>query len=1657
MRILSILVRIFAGLLVIFVLLVLFIRSPWGQDVIKDRLVSYITSQTESTVTLDRIYLTFSGDLTIEDLYVEDLNQDTLLYSGLLTADIPIWPILTGGAITVNELTWKDVRVNIHREADKNDFNYQFLLSAFASDATEPVPPEDKSTEPVDIAIRKVILDQINAGYTDQRIGLAAQISLGHFQLVLEKSDIHTMEFEIREALLSDSRITYTQTKPFPPSEDTTSFLLPVLALHDIRLDNVTGSYLSHPDGLDAHLEVNKFKLSAPKVDLQNQNFEVDEISLKQSGITILQNPGFLENADPGDPHMDTATLAWVWPDWQVSVEQINLDDNRISYQVGERTQPVGQFDPEHLELDQFTLQSRGISLQPQSLTGQIDQWSFQESSGFELTAFGLALEMDDQDLNLSEVKIQTADSRLSGDIQVSYSDLQTLASKPENTTISVDIPLINLSIDEVLRFLPELEDNPYIQTLGQKPITIAFKGEGTLHHFNVPTAKVHWGRTTSVLASGSIRHLIRPSDMQFDFPRILVTSTRMDMNSLMPEDSLGIRYPESTHLTAGLSGSMEDAMAAITLNSDLGQLGLSGRISNKEVLRYDLKVRTDSLLLDSLLNYPQLGPLTLAAQIEGEGTALESLDLALESQIEHFTFDGYPINDLKINGWAQNGQGTFNSAYRDTNLQVNLDGRFILDTISPELNINLQVPGVDMAALSLTEEEIKMGFNLEAWFAGNVTRFSTKALLSDGIVVRDGQNYPMGEIEFQAFVAPDTTAGSFQSKALDLRLESNTSPEGFTTALMHHIQTYIGDSTKISDNTGQVRVLMNGALREDPLITDVFLPDLEEIDTVTIDVEFVEEERRLTALIDAPKILYAGVSIDSVRMDAFSDEDQFTMDLALRQIESGPVTINRTVFTNEISDKVLYSHFQAMDGNEILMEMKTEMSGQGDSLRIHLDPSVLVFDSNDWSVPPTNEIITTKNKILFRDFRFHRGEQSVTIDDNPGLTDLNVRIQNFKLANILSYFNPDTLLATGNLNGSITLEEPLGDAGLIADLGIDSLKVLDVNMGDLRLFSVTEDARDYSVDLNLNGGQVDFKVQGAYQATDEDAYLTLDLQIDTINMKAIEAFSAGTIEKSSGYLTGLARAEGPISDLRYDGRINFHNAGTTPALLQTPFTLGQQEITFNNESIVLHDFSISDVDGNTFTLNGDILTSDLFNPEFNLKMTARNFQILNAAQDENEWVYGKAGFDARATLTGNLNFPVLDMELEVGSGTDLTYVMPQGQAQINSRDGIVSFVNKDNPSDILQEDEDPVVIRGYEIDALIRVHEDASFQVIISEETGDHFKISGDGELLLGIDRAGQMTLTGLYTLQDGAYEMNLYNLVNRNFEIVPGSTVSWSGDPFDANINVRAIYRVEASPASLMASQTSAADPVVQNQYRRQLPFLVYLNVDGRLTEPTLSFDIDMPENVRGELGGQVYGRIQQINQQEQLVNKQVFSLLVLNRFYPDQGSDGSSGGIVNVARDNLNDALSDQLNVFSDRLLGDTGFELNFGLESYTDYGPQGQNPQNRTELDISAQKSFLNDRLIVNVGSEIDIEGSNSSPGNHNPLIGNVSVEYLITENGQFRIRGFRKNVYENVIDGQTIVSGLALIFTREFNKFRELWQPMAREEGLRNTEENNESE
>src|SRR5699024_9848397 len=332
----------------------------------------------------------------------------------------------------------------------------------------------------------------------------------------------------------------------------------------------------------------------------------------------------------------------------------------------------------------------------------------------------------------------------------------------------------------------------------------------------------------------------------------------------------------------------------------------------------------------------------------------------------------------------------------------------------------------------------------------------------------------------------------------------------------------------------------------------------------------------------------------------------------------------------------------------------------------------------------------------------------------------------------------------------------------------------------------------------------------------------------------------------------------------------------------------------------------------------------------------------------------------------------------------------------------------------------------------------EATFGVIVDPRTGDNFQISGKSELDFNIAGNGRMTLTGNYTVNEGHYEMTLFNLVNRAFYLQNGSTIAWNGDPLDANLDVTAIYELETSASGLMAAQIAGASSEEQKQYKQVLPFLVLMNIDGTIDQAELGTGLEMPEEAQGAVGGAEYGRGNQLNQNPDEINKHVFTLLVLNRFYPVAGSDGSQGGVAGIARNNLNRALSDQLNAFSDRLMGDTGVQLNFGLDSYTDY--QGESAQGRTDLNITAQKNLFNDRLIVKAGTDVNVQGE-ARPGEENPLLGNLSIEYLLTRDERWRLRGFRNNEYENIIDGQIYVNGIGLVFQYQYNHLFELWESL----------------
>ncbi|EGV43229.2 translocation/assembly module TamB [Bizionia argentinensis JUB59] len=1642
------------SILLLLFLLILFIRSPWGQDIIVTEAVSFLSNKTKTKVEVEKLFVTFDGNVQLNGLYLEDTKGDTLIYSKTLEANAPIWSIIRGNGIGVDALYWNGVRANVTRKDSIEGFNFQFIIDAFASEKNTEVPA-DSTSAPLNLILGKLRLNDFDVVYNDAVTGIDSRYKIGKLHANMDKTDLETMTFKASHLELVDSNIKFIQT-PVPDTPDSENTTLPLITVDELKLTNVYADYQSDANKIAAIIDVKELYAEIPNIDLADELFEVDAFSLKNSSITLkteMENNAVTQKVKDVSEDIEQDIKAFEWPSIQFVIGEIDLENNNFSYFVNNEKGKKGVFNSNAIQLTNINLKAEEIVLKDKIAELQMDEASFKEISGINLKSLNFNLNASDKQLKIYDLKTALNNNSLQGNFQLDYPSLAKLIQAPDQSKVALNMPNFKVSLRDLFLIQPDLKENEYLLALSKKPVSGSLKADGYLSDINVSKMIVDWN-STKISANGKIQNVTKPGNLVFNIPAFSAITKRTDIVQFVKEEELGVSLPADVKLVGNAKGSLNDIVANATLTTSQGIAKVEGQFKSGETLEFNADLEIQDYKLNELLKNEQLGTLNLKVIAQGKGDNINNLDATLEATVSSFKYNNYNVNDLKLIGDIKNGSGTLTSNYKDRNLNANLYATVILDSILPEATAELDIIGADLQALGLMDRNVKTAMKIYADFKGNGTDFDVATIVDEGVFVYDDKSYLLGKLDALAHVRSDTTSVSIRNKMVDLQLQSNADPETWTKSIRSHVLSYFYRDFKTADSLGNpVNLKLRGKISQSPILNEVFLVNVKDLDTISLVVDYIESERKLKANITAPHINYSDMTLDSLAFTMNTDADKFNFNLGFNNVVAGPLDIQKTIISGNQVNNELALEFTAFHKKEVLAQIFSEVTGTSDALRFHVKPDNLVINKTPWTVPESNEMLIYPKKLEFNEFQFSKGNQSFEITDklaDVAKEHIAVNFKNFKLSEFLNYLNPNVDLAAGNLNGDFILEDPFTDTGIVADLDISDFRMMDVDLGVVDINAKSLGGNSYDFNAHMKGGEIDLDLEGDYIASQSGADLDLNLDINKFNMTAITGFTQGEITETSGSFSGKFTLNGTTKEPLYEGELDFNDANFKIAMFNSAFALRNETLSIDNSGLSMNSFTIRDANKNTFEMSGKIGSESFINPTFDLQVNADNFQVLNATKEDNDFLYGKVSFDGSAKITGDLQIPKIDMDMTVTSDTDVTYVLPSATVNIEERDGVVVFVNRENPDAILtRTNEKTARITGIDITALLKIGKEAAVTLIIDEETGDNFKVSGEGDFNMTMNPNGNLTLSGVYEVSSGHYELNLYKIVNRKFNLVPGSRVTWSGDPFDAKLDVKAVYQVESSASALMAPMYSGIDPAVKGKFRQVLPFYVFLNIDGQLLEPEIAFNLDMPEEKQGAIGGQVYSRIQQLNNQEDELNRQVFSLLVLNRFYPDPGSDGSSGGVASIARDNLNDAVSDQLNMFSDKLLGSSGFELDFGLNSFTDY--QGTSPQQRTQLDIAAQKKLFDDRLIVRVGSEVDIEGS-SSTGEETPIIGNVSIEYLLTESGRYRLKGFSRNEFENVIDGQTVVSGIAVIFTQEFNKYNELWDALFKAETEQEKEE-----
>jgi len=714
--------------------------------------------------------------------------------------------------------------------------------------------------------------------------------------------DLDQMHYHVEHFYFFDSELTYLQTKPFPPSEDTatTETVMPLVIIDDFTIEQVVANYQSPPDGIDAEVSLGRFFLNLPEGDLKNQKILAKEFSLNDSEIIYHSTSVPGNDTDQNEDMADNTAEPFSWPDWIVEVGQVQMGNNRLMLTSDGASPKKGVFNPSAIALNNLSFELRNLFLKEETAGFDFDQLSFTEASGFTLKDFSFDFTADNSLVDFQNLVVESGNSKLRGALSLNYESMASFLENTKNASFSLDLPAVRLGIRDAYYFSPELRENDYVAAFGQKNFRAELQAVGTMQRVNVDNFLANWGNNTNLIVAGQLDHPTDIDKMYWDLSKMEFASTRDDLQVFVKEDSVGIRFPEEIQARMVSKGNLDALEAEAKIIAYGGEVDLSGYFKTTNPA-FDIDLAVLNLPVGEIIQNADIGTLSFDLKAVGEGETLDEMKAKLAANFEKLELYGYDYNNLELSGGMENGEGQIELLYNDENLDFNLDAQLALDSVDSQIQMDIDLKAADFLALGLSPNDIRAAFMLSMEWEGNMEAFTLASELQSGTIVFEETPYPIGDFDLDMLVSSDSLGLILESALLDAQLASNSSMAESLKGFNRHFEHYFEDSTTIDTVATPVELTLAMDIRSSALLNQVLLPGLEQLDPGKLELNFSESGNELSANLDFPYISYSGVEIDSLGVRVRSDSTDFGFAFGLANLETGPLSLARTYFTGEV------------------------------------------------------------------------------------------------------------------------------------------------------------------------------------------------------------------------------------------------------------------------------------------------------------------------------------------------------------------------------------------------------------------------------------------------------------------------------------------------------------------------------------------------------------------------------------------------------------------------------------------------------------------------------------------------------------------------------------------------------------------------------------
>lgn len=1389
---------------------------------------------------------------------------------------------------------------------------------------------------------------------------------------------------------------------------------------------------LAHVDKIDAGLwkmllnkDGNALNLREAKV------FEPKFFLRKYEGDTLNNLNTLLRKFSRSEP--DTTA----GKPFHINFSEFQMRNGKFIYEnQNEEHQKFG-VDWQHLDVDSIYLHLRTVTIFGDSIEADFMHFEFKEKSGFEMNEFAGHATYTSKRTEVKNLRLITPQSRVLGDLRFDYESPSDYASFNEKVRINSSLIGTELNFKDITYFAPQLEG-------WHDEFKISGDVKGTVSALRAQELELTFGESGYLGGSANIMGLPDIDNTFFNLNVNQLHVRRQDLTALsIPPYQEGKKLPVpkavdkfgKMQFKGSFTGFIKDFVANGELTSALGYLDTDVKLFQTpgNVLAYSGSLKARDFNFGKLVNNEtSMGEVSLTAQVKGREFDLEKLNADLNGTVHKLELFNYTYNDINVGGNFKNERFSGNFDIHDSNLVMSFEGDVLLGD-SFDLSFQSNIEKIYPARLKLTDRDTSL--YIQGKIASNFRGTSIDDVLGrmsmDSIIIKEnGREANAGKIDIVAHATAQGKIINLQNEYIQTTLSGKFNFDKLQQAFAYMFNKIApaAFSNEVEVPKDNERFELDLRLSKTGDLTRVFFPDLQGPDTLTLKADFNVKEQNIDINLELEDWYYGQVHFYPMHFVYNQSQTRVEWDFNTQEIKISDSShirnlgISGRAAADTMGIYILYDNMlesRNFAGNISL----TARLFDKNKFEFDFYDSELIIADTAWFL--NNKSLITKNRdtVSIHQFKFFNDNQELTIDGeiSPDSEDeIALNANHFDLTNfnfLLAEFN---IILSGILEGGVNAKDLYGNPVINSDMNIHGFAFNEVDLGNAKLNSRYH-TREKQLKVNVafedqERRYISFK--GNIYPAKKDSVFDLRVLVDSLPVKTAEPFLVNFIDDFKGGLSANLTLQGNVNQPKLEGDVQLKDFETRVVYLNTRYKIPEADFFVFDDLIGGDQVKIIDAKKRT-ALSNISVTHQYFN-DFAYDIfirTPEGFEVLNTTAKDNSVFYGTANVDQTSSVTIETRYGGINqLTVDAGTAKNTILKLPLGDETEVLESDYVSFID---PNEVKEEKEAPTrgieTDDGFLMDFKLRVTPEASVQLIFDETVGDVIEAEGRGDIALKIDENFDFSIFGTYEITRGNYLFTLQDVINKKFKVEPGSKITWNGDPFKGESDITAIYTVRTNLHDLNL-------PVTQdtNELKRRIPVDLLLHLQGNYMEPDISFSLRLPER---------HSDIENLltNMEEGDKNKQVFSLLILNKFvaYGGAGSAPAGGGAIGS---NSFEMISNQLS----NLLSNISEEFDIGVN----YRPGDEISAEEMQVALSTQ--LLDDRLTFE--ANVGVQGDNPAAANRgSQVMGDMNLEYKITEDGRVRGRIFnRSNMFNPAYENQApYTQGAGIMYTESFKNFAHL--------------------